>query len=311
MLGGGGFIGSHVCDCLVRAGHNVWVFEKEGRSRENLAHAGKDITWLEGDFLNPEDLRIAVKSKDVVFHLVSTTLPKSSNESPVYDVSSNIVSTLHLLEAACAAGVKKLIFFSSGGTVYGIPGVIPIPEDHPTEPTCSYGIHKLMIEKYLALFHRLHGLDYTVIRAANPYGERQKPTGAQGVIGVLLYKALKGEPLEIWGDGSVVRDYLNVSDLAQAALCAMDSQVAERIINIGGGGGLSINEIIERIGAEIGHSPEVHYTAARGFDVPVNILDISRARKCLGWSPKVDIQTGISRTAAYLREVIRLENDHA
>lgn len=309
VLGGGGFLGSHVCDSLISARHAVRVFEKEGRDRENLAHAGSGAVWLEGDFLNPENLKAAVKGMDVVFHLVSTTLPKSSNESPVYDVSSNVVATLHLLEAARSAGVRKVIFFSSGGTVYGIPEAIPIPENHSTEPTCSYGIHKLMIEKYLALYHRLHGLDYTVIRLANPYGERQKPTGTQGAIGVLLYKALKGEPLEIWGDGSIIRDYLHVSDVARAALAAIDAQVPERIVNIGSSKGLSLNEIIQLIEEEIGSAPEVRYRQARKFDVPANILEITRARRHLGWSPEVDIRTGIRRTAAYLREMIRSESD--
>lgn len=307
VLGGGGFIGSHVCDSLLAAGHHVWVFEKEGRSRENLLHAGTRLAWIEGDFSNPEDLRIAVEGKDIIFHLISTTLPKSSNDNPKYDVSSNIIPTLHLLEAACAARVRKVIFFSSGGTVYGIPSIIPIPEAHPTNPECSYGIHKLMIEKYLTLFYNLYGLDYTVLRVANPYGERQRPAGTQGVIGVFLYKALKGEVLEIWGDGSVVRDYVHISDVARAALCVIDAEVPEKILNIGSGKGISLNEIVHAIEVVTDRTLTVRNTTTRAFDVPVSILDISSARKYLNWSPEVDLLTGIGKTATYLLDVIERE----
>jgi UDP-glucose 4-epimerase len=307
VLGGGGFIGSHVCDRLLAAGHQVSVFEKEERNRENLLHIGTSVQWIEGDFSNPEDLRIAVRGQDIIFHLISTTLPKSSNDNPAYDVSSNVISTIHLLEAACAAGVKKVIFYSSGGTVYGVPSVVPIPEEHPTNPECSYGIHKLVIEKYLAFFYHLHGLDYTVIRVANPYGERQKPSGSQGAITVFLYKALRGEPIEIWGDGSIVRDYLHISDLSKAALSVMDVDVPGKILNIGSGNGCSLNEIIHAIELVTGLTLAVRYTAARAFDVPVSILDISRAREYLGWSPEVDLQTGIAKTVAYLRGVIERE----
>ena len=224
VLGGGGFIGSHICDQLVAAGHEVRVFEKVGLSKTNILHLKDHIEWMEGDFLNPDCLRNAVKGMEIIFHLVSSTLPKDSNDNPAYYILSNVIPTIHLLEAARNAGVRKIILSSSGGTVYGIPAHLPISEGHPTEPTCSYGIHKLMIEKYFALYYKLYGLDYAVMRISNPYGERQRITGSQGVIPIFLCKILQGETIEIWGDGEIVRDYIYISDVARRPLGLWKSQ---------------------------------------------------------------------------------------
>ncbi len=146
ILGGGGFLGSHLCDELVKSGYSVTVFERDNSRIINLRHIIHKINWIEGDFTNPGDVEKTLLNADVVFHLVSTTLPKTSNENPVYDMETNVVSTLHMLELARKAKVKKIIFFSSGGTVYGIPKKIPIKESHSNEPICSYGIHKLTID---------------------------------------------------------------------------------------------------------------------------------------------------------------------
>jgi len=307
VLGGGGFIGSNLCYGLVEAGHEVSVFEKEGRNKSNLLAIEKRVCWIEGDFLNPEHVKAAVQGIDIIFHLISSTLPQSSNENPAYDVTSNVAPAIHLLEAARRAAVRKVIFFSSGGTVYGIPERVPIPEEHPTMPICSYGIHKLMIEKYLALFHKLYNLDYAVLRVSNPYGERQRPTGSQGAVTVFIYKALKGELIKIWGDGSVVRDYVHISDVVRAAIKAMSLSAGERIFNIGSGRGLSLNQVIACLEDALGVKLPVRYTAARKCDVPVNILDISRARNVLGWGPEIDLTTGVKSAAAYIRTLIEAD----
>src|SRR4029434_4711286 len=188
--------------------------------------------------LNEEDVTQAVAGCEVVFHMISTTIPKSSNDNPAYDVESNLVGTLRMLEAARKAGVRKVVFASSGGTVYGIPKVVPINESHPTDPICSYGISKLAVEKYLHLYHALHGLDYCILRIGNPYGEGQRPTAAQGAVGVFLYKALHGGVIEIWGDGTVTRDYIYIGDVIQAFLKAMTYSGEHRLFNIGAGEGL-------------------------------------------------------------------------
>lgn len=301
VLGGGGFIGSHLCDALLERGHRVRIFEKEGRSHENVCHQNK-AEWMEGDFSNPEHLKAAVAGMDIVYHLISTTLPKSSNESMVYDISSNIIPTVQLLDFSVHAGIRKIVFLSSGGTVYGIPRSIPIPEDHPTNPICSYGIQKLTIEKYLKLFYQLHGLDFTVLRVANPYGERQRTTGSQGAITVFLSKALKDETIEIWGDGSVVRDYLHISDVISAAVRLVDCSPEEKIFNIGSGIGLPLTDVISAIEQAIGRKVRVNYTPVRSFDVKSNVLDISLALRHLNWRPEIDLQSGLVRFTEYLRK---------
>lgn len=300
VLGGGGFIGSHVCDALLSAGYGVRIFEKERVSKENVEHLLKRIEWIEGDFTNKVQLEEIVKGVDVIVHAIATTLPKTSNENPVYDIESNLVSTLHLLEAAKTEKVKKVVFFSSGGTVYGIPQKTPIAEDHPTEPICSYGIQKLAIEKYLNLYRYLYAIDYAVMRIANPYGERQRPLATQGSVIVFLYKAMRGEQIEVWGDGSVVRDFLHVTDVARAVVKLIEYNGNHRIFNVGGGTGYSLLTVLKEIERVIGREPDVRFSQARPFDVPVNVLDITRAKTELGWVPEVGFEEGLKRTMAFL-----------
>lgn len=300
VLGGGGFLGSHVSEALLGAGHSVRVFEKELVNKESVAHLLPKVEWTEGDFTNEAHVKEAVAGVDCVIHSLCTTLPKSSNDNPVYDISSNLVSTLHLLEASRDAGVKKVIFFSSGGTVYGIPRYTPIPEGHPNDPVCSYGIQKLAIEKYLMLFRHLYGLGYGIMRISNPFGERQRPHASQGAAVVFLNKALKGETIEIWGDGSVTRDYLYVKDVAGAVLKLLDYDGDQRIFNIGSGKGMSLLQLIEAIEKVTGRKAKVRFTPSRPFDVPVNVLDIRLAEKELGWRPEAGFEEGLRRTMDYL-----------
>lgn len=300
VLGGGGFIGSHLSKALLEQGHAVRIFERLNLKPVEVFPDCKDLEWLEGDFLNVEDVGRAVAECEIIFHLISTTLPRSSNDNPVYDVESNLVSTLHMLEAARKAGVRKVLFASSGGTVYGIPKQVPIKESHPTDPVCSYGISKLAIEKYLHLYHALHGLDYCVLRIGNPYGEGQRPTAAQGAVAVFLDKALNDEAIEIWGNGTVTRDYIYVGDVVQAFLKAMTYCGEHQIFNIGSGEGRSLNDLIGAIESLVGRPVAQRCLPGRSFDVPTNILDISRAKAFLGWQSKTPFYAGLSQTFKWL-----------
>lgn len=299
ILGGGGFIGSHLSEALMAQGNEVSVFDRpEARYLVGLQQSGAGI--FTGDFLKPNDLSRAISGCDVVYHLVSATVPQTSNENPVYDVETNIVGTLRLLDEARKAHVKKVIFASSGGTVYGIPQELPIKENHPTEPTSSYGISKLTIEKYLHLYSILYGLDYCVLRVANAYGERQPITGSQGVIGAFLDKVLRQEEIVVWGDGSVMRDYTYVHDIVNAFVCAAIYQGEPKIFNIGAGQGHSLNDIIGIIEQIVQQPLRTKYVPGRVFDVPVNVLDISRAKKYLTWQPLTGLLEGISRTFEWM-----------
>lgn len=301
VLGGAGFIGSHIVDALIARNHTVRIFDLPRINTLNLERSIGSVEILSGDFNNVNDISPALEDVDVVVHLVGTTLPGPSNENPAYDVESNVIGTLNLLKQAVAKGVRKIIFSSSGGTVYGIPQSVPIPETHPTNPICSYGITKLAIEKYLALFHHLYGLDYTILRLANPYGERQRIDGIQGAVGVFLGKTLLGQPITIWGDGSVARDYFYISDLIGAFIAAIERDLPSKIYNISGGVAYSLNDILSVIRNVTGMQPEVNYTPGRKLDVPVNCLDIQLARKEFGWEPKISLEKGIARTWNWLK----------
>lgn len=301
ILGGAGFIGSHLAEALTAKGHAVTIFDRPNLTRPAGLLADARIEWQEGDFLNVDDLARSVPGSDVVFHLVSATLPKSSNDNPTYDVETNVIGTLRLLDIARTSGVKRIVFASSGGTVYGLPHTLPINETHSTEPLVSYGITKLAIEKYLHMYHALHGLDYCILRLANPFGERQRVGAAQGAVTVFLHQAWRGETIQIWGDGSVVRDYIYIKDAVRAFVKALDYCGSPRVFNIGSGRGLSLTQVLGAIQDLLGRPVAINYQHSRKFDVPANVLDITRARDLLGWAPAVSFADGLAFTLAGLQ----------
>jgi UDP-glucose 4-epimerase len=303
ITGGNGFIGSHLVDHALLAGWDVCVYDV---AREKYRDQRDNVEYLYGDlYINglPQE---ALRDVDVVFHLACTTIHKTSNDDPVFDIQSNLVSTVKLLQQCVRARVNRFVFLSSGGTVYGIPQALPVSESHPTDPICSYGIHKLAIEKYLGLFHHLHGLDYVVLRPSNPYGERQDFRGEQGAVAVFLGKIALGKPISIWGDGEIVRDYFHVDDLARACMGAATQRVKRRVLNISSGVGFSLNALVDKIEAVLGVKAEVHRnsTSARPFDVSELYLDRSEAEKVLSWRPQVTLEQGITRTWLWVQSIV-------
>jgi len=294
-------MGTHICRALLERGYPVRVFERPVPEPVSAERAQGPIEWVYGDFLNQSDVAAAVAGCEIIFHLISTTLPATSNDNPLYDVQTNLAGTIGMLDAARASGVRRIIFVSSGGTVYGIPQATPITESHPTEPICSYGITKLAIEKYLHLYHSVHGLDYLVLRIANPFGEGQRPDAAQGAVAVFLRRALNGETIEIWGDGTVVRDYLYIDDVTNAFMRGLEYRGECRIMNIGSARGYSLNELLAAIERVLGKRVERTYVDSRPFDVPINVLDCTRAKQLLGWEPRVSLHDGLTRTVEWLR----------
>ncbi len=300
ILGGAGFMGSHIADGFVESGYSVRVFDRPGIDLHHLRHSIESIDFIEGDFNDTKVLSAALQDMDVVINLVCTTLPGSSNLNPAYDVQSNVVANINFLEAAKKAGVKKVIFASSGGTVYGIPTSVPMTEEHPTNPICSYGITKLAVEKYLSLYYHLHGLEYVVLRISNPYGERQRPDSPQGVIAVCLGRLVEDKPFSIWGDGSVARDFLYISDVVKAFDIAAASNPACGVYNIGSGMAVTVNEIVSTILEVTGRKPELVHQPGRKLDVPVNCLGIAKAQNELLWKPEVPLKDGIRRTFEWM-----------
>jgi UDP-glucose 4-epimerase len=300
IFGGGGFIGSAIADRLLQDGHELRIFERPRVIPYRTFDANESVEWVTGDMLNTHDVSNAIHRADVVLHLVSFTLPKSSNDDLIYDVQTNLVATIQLLNAMVTQDIKKIIFISSGGTVYGTPVYLPVDENHPTNPLVSYGITKLAIEKYLLMFQHLYGIKANILRVTNPFGQRQRVETAQGVVAAFLHRALRGQPVDIWGDGSITRDYLYISDVAEAFVRAVEYSGPHSVFNISSGVGTSINELISTLGDILGQSIKCNYLSGRPFDIPVNILNNTLAGNELGWVPKVTLRDGISRTAKWL-----------
>jgi UDP-glucose 4-epimerase len=301
VLGGGGFIGSAIVDALLKEGHSLTIFERPRIQRYRQFTTVENVRWLEGDILSVNDLVNAVRSSEVVVHLVSTTLPKNSSEDPLYDAQSNIVASLQLLEAMVQCKCKRIVFISSGGTVYGNPVYLPIDEKHPTEPTVSYGVTKLAIEKYINVYSRGHGIKPIILRVANPFGERQRIETAQGVIGAFVYRAIRDQQIEVWGDGSVTRDFIYVGDVADAFVKAIHYAGDGSVFNISSGTGLSLVELIAVIEELLRKPVKRIYRAARSFDVPVSVLSNDFARRELKWEPVVGLREGLIRTVDWMR----------
>ena len=237
---------------------------------------------------------------DIVFHLASATVPQTSNNNPKYDVEKNVLGTLQILDAMKKNRVNRIVFSSSGGTVYGIPKKLPITEDHPTDPICSYGITKLMIEKYLHLYHTLYGIDYRILRISNAYGERQPLTETQGLIANIFGKIIENKDITIWGDGSIVRDYLYISDIVNAFIAGAQYSGNQKIFNIGGGKGFSVNDLLNKIQKIVCKPFEINYVEGRSFDAPINVLDITAAKLHLNWEPLIEIDEGLTKVYKYM-----------
>ena len=296
VVGATGFIGSHLVDALLDQGHKVKCLSRNppgllsfsALAHENLSYHSVDIT----DRLA---LDVFLNGADCLIHLACGSLPQSSNQDPFHDVSVNLIGTLNLLDAAKNTNISRFVFVSSGGTVYGVPESTPITEDHPTNPICSYGITKLSSEKYISLYTSLFDLDGVVLRVANPYGERQRLASTQGVIPIFLSKAIAGDPVVIWGDGTTTRDFLYISDLISAIILACNYTGKQRLFNIGSGIGLSLVELVTKLEHLLKKSINVSYREPRDFDVPTNVLSIKLAESHLNWRPKISIDDGLNR----------------
>ncbi len=302
LTGGTGFIGSHIVEALLQANHQLRVLTSSSSVHPNIQPFQDRLELLRGNFGNAQLMRQYLEGVDYLIHVAWTTVPKTATENPIYDAQSNLIGGLHLLEAAVAAKVKKVFFISTGGALYGVPEYVPVDEVHPLHPISAYGTSKLAFERYLHFYYKNKGLDYNIFRIANAYGPRQNLTKNQGVIGIWLQKIQQGEAIEIWGDGSVVRDYVYVADVAQLLLQSLTYQGDTKLFNVGSGQGYSLNEILEACQAVSGQRMPVQYLAGRAFDVPVNILSIARAQELLDWSPSTELETGIRATWAWLEE---------
>ncbi len=294
VLGGAGFIGRHVASLLQRSGHQVVVTGR--RLAPGVAGLPGPVGFMELD-LATADWPSVLAGFDVIHHYAWASVPKSANEDPVADLERHVCTSVAMLEAVRRLGGKRLVFASSGGTIYGRQDRARAGEDDPARPIGAYGASKLAVETYFRMYHASGWADCRIARLANPYGPGQDGRRGQGLVTVFVQKALRGETLEIFGDGEIVRDYIAVSDAAVALVALADLEPPEATdaptLNIGTGVGTSINQVIAMLEQQMGRALPVSRRPARGFDVPVNVLDIGRARAMLGWTPQVTLEAGM------------------
>jgi UDP-glucose 4-epimerase len=294
-------MGSHICRALVSRGHAVRIFDKTYASRHLIVDFANRVEFFEGDIGKTDDVLNAVSDAYTVIDLVHTTVPGSSMADASFDIETNVVAAEKWLRRLNQTAVRRLLYISSGGTVYGNSQYNPIDESHPTNPICSYGITKLAIEKYIYMYSSLNGFEGFIVRPSNVYGPGQRLHIGQGVIGVMADRAVRGLPLEVWGEGTDLRDYLFIDDFVAAIMSLLDYQGHDRIFNVSTGRGHSVLEIIEFLRKILGSLPEVRHLPNRGFDVPSSILDSSLLQEQTGWRPTIDLQEGLLRTARWLK----------
>lgn len=297
LIGGGGFIGTNLSRHLMRAGFRVRAF---GR-RCLFPDAMEGAEWFPGDFRDTAALASAIQSFDVVVHLVHSTVPQTANLDQAGDLQNNLLPSLALMDLCRNVGVSRIVFVSSGGTVYGRPQQIPTPETAATDPITAYGISKLAIEKYLALNEHLYGTEYRVLRVANPFGPFQLPHKSQGFVATVISRALNSEAIDIWGDGTVVRDFLYIDDVSHAVMAAISDGGGERIFNIGSGKGLNLLEVVAAVERRLGQKLTIEFHQSRVVDVPASVLAVGRATEHLHWTPATSFDDGLEKTIAWWR----------
>ena len=310
VTGGAGFIGSHLVDRFLAAGHDVAVLDNLVTGKlENLAAVRDRISFFEADIADQAavDAAFAAFKPEVVNHHAAQMSVKASTDDPIHDATSNVLGLINVLQAAVAHGARKIVFASSGGTVYGDCPIIPSPEDAPLAPMSPYGITKMVGEHYLRFFKDVHGLDCTIFRYGNVYGPRQDPHGEAGVVAIFAKKLIAGQAPTIHWDGEQRKDYVHVSDVARANEAALAGG-SGRAYNIGAGVATSVNELLAGLETQLKTGIQPHYGPKRDGDVRLSYLEISRVREELGWAPQVELNAGMVDTVAFFRAQVAAEH---
>lgn len=299
VTGGAGFIGSHVVDAYIADGHDVAIVDDLSTGHRANVHPRARLYEL--DIRDPALADVfAEEQPEVVNHHGAQMSVRVSVDEPLRDASINVVGSLNLLECARRADVRKVIYISTGGAVYGEPRYLPCDESHPVDPLCPYGISKHTPEHYLALYQRLYGLEYTVLRYPNVYGPRQDPHGEAGVVAIFTGQMLRDEPVVINGAGAQERDFVAIQDIVAANVAALRHGDRE-IINLGSGRGTSVNEIFAALAAITGYRQAPVFGPAKSGEVFKIYLTGDKARRLLRWEPAVSLEAGLATTVASLR----------
>ncbi|MBF0441694.1 MAG: NAD-dependent epimerase/dehydratase family protein [Oligoflexales bacterium] len=298
ILGGNGQLGRFLTKSLYSQGHSVRVFDHE--IQDKIENNG--IRYFKGDFADYWELKSALKDVDYVVHLISTTVPGTSNLNPVSDIKENLISSVQLLELMLEMRIRRIIFASSGGTVYGNIDKKTIDEESELNPICSYGIVKVSIEKYIKMHEFLHELKPTILRISNLYGNSFGRIGVQGIISTIFTYVKQGKKIEIWGDGLNVRDYVHVRDVIRAINCCIERDI-QGVFNIGSGRGVTIQELVDLVRRITGLPVQLEYLPARPFDVRRIVLDIRKANRELHWKPEISLESGCAEYWEFLKSL--------
>lgn len=298
VTGGAGFIASHVVDAYIAAGHEVAVVDDLSTGHD--ANLNPKARFYQLDIRSDSLAEIFAKERpEVVNHHGAQMSVLVSIGEPLRDASINVLGSLNILECARQAGTRKVIYISTGGAAYGEPRYLPCDEEHPVDPLCPYGISKHTPEHYLALYQRLYGLDFTVLRYPNVYGPRQDPHGEAGVVAIFAGRMLRGERVVINGSGEQERDFVSITDIVRANAAALDRAGGE-IVNLGSGRGTSVNEIFAALANITGYPQPPLYGPAKAGEVFKIYLSGDKAQRLLGWKPVVTLDEGLAATVAAL-----------
>lgn len=308
VFGAGGFIGQHLVQRLATISNNLTIvafdrFSKYKKGADNPFKELQNVRIVPGNFFNRDEVSDAIKGAEYVFHLISSTNPATSSKDPFIDIDTNVRSSIELLELCVQHGVKKVVFPSSGGTVYGDAATEFIAETTLPQPSSPYGIGKLTVEHYLRYFKFTGGLDYIVYRIANPYGPGQNIFGKQGVVPIFMHRFLNKEPIMIYGDGSMVRDYMYIDDLIDMIVSSYAKDNRSNEYNLGSGSGHSVNELVGAIETCAGYAVERHAVETPSTFVRKSVLDISRFVEEFGEPTLTPLEVGIARTWEYVKQL--------
>ncbi len=305
VTGGAGFIGSHVTDAFIEQGHDVVIVDNLSMGRiENVNPRAK---FVKMNIQDAEILELFERERfDVVDHHAAQMDVRLSVADPIFDANNNILGMINLLQASVKNGVKKFIFISSGGAIYGEQNYFPADEEHPTRPLSPYGITKLTGEKYIYFYHHVYNLKFAILRYANVYGPRQNPKGEAGVVAIFSSRMLTGGQPVINGDGLQTRDYVFVGDIVDANLKAFD-YAHNDYFNIGTGTETNVNELFHQLNhLTNANAKEVHAPAQPGEQLR-SVLNIEKAKKLLKWSPQVALKEGLARTVDFFKQYHNLK----
>jgi len=300
VTGGAGFIGSHVVELLIQNGYAVVIVDDLSTGRaSNLNPAA---TFYQLDIRSPKLAEVfETERPDFISHHAAQMDVRRSVAEPLFDADINILGSINLIECARRYQVKRMVYISTGGAVYGEPEYLPCDEAHPINPICQYGASKHTVEHYLFMYQVNYGLNYTVLRYPNVYGPRQDPRGEAGVVAIFTGQMLAGKQVIVNGDGEQQRDFVYVGDCAQANLLALTTHNANGIYNLGSGRGTSVNEIFTALRTITQYQPQAIYGPTKVGETRRIYLDASKARRDLGWTPTVDLEQGLERTVAYFK----------